>query len=335
MRIDVHTHFQSLDFIKHLQGRSALPRTVFEGGTYTVQCAMGLQVPSLPILMDMEAKLRETDRMRIAVSVLSHGLVLGPDVLEGEEADEWAMRINDDLARILQAYPGRFLGLGTIGFGDPRRATAEVDRCITQLGFKGIQIFSNVAHQWLDSPAFRPVFQEIGRLGVPIHLHPAVPPNSDGLTRGSLLIGLGAPYESSLNTLRLIQCGLFDEIPDLKVIVSHAGGVLPYLMGRLEVYAPPSPLDPGPSALQHPLRYYLKNLYVDTVCYHREALTCCHAVMGAQQMLYGTDHPFGRPDMPAELIEQLDCPASERELIYHGTAERLFGLPTHVGQSSA
>jgi predicted TIM-barrel fold metal-dependent hydrolase len=326
MRIDVHTHFQSLDFIKHLQGRSTLPCTLLEGGTYVVQCAAGLKVPALPMMLDMEEKLREMDRMQIGVSVLSHGLVLGPDVLEGEEADDWAMRINDDLARIIQTYPGRFLGLGTIGFGDPQRAIAEVDRCIHQLGLKGIQVFSNTAHQWLDSPAFRPIFQHIGRLGVPIHLHPAVPSNDNGLTSGSLVIGLGVPYDSSLSTVRLIQSGLFDEIPDLKVIVSHAGGVLPYLMGRLEVYAPPSPLDPAPSTLLHPLGYYLRNLYVDTVCYHREALTCCHAVMGARHMVYGTDHPFGRPAMPTELIEQLECSSWERELIYHGNAERLFGL---------
>jgi predicted TIM-barrel fold metal-dependent hydrolase len=326
MRIDVHTHFQSLDYIKHLQGRRALPRTVLDGGTYLVQCAAGLRVPSLPTMMDMDEKLRDLDALQIDLSILSHGLPLGPDALGGEEADEWAMRINDDLARIIQAYPGKFLGLASLGFGSPERAIAEVDRCINQLGFKGVQIFSNIAHHWLDSPEFRPVLQHIAHLRVPIHLHPAVPPVPDGLINGSLLLALGFPYDSSLNTVRLIQSGVFDEVPDLTVIVSHAGGVLPYLIGRLEVYAPPSPLDPGPSTLLHPLGHYVRNLYVDTVCYHREALSCCYGVLGAQHMVFGTDHPFGRPAMSAEIIERLECPAFERELIYHGNAERLFGL---------
>jgi predicted TIM-barrel fold metal-dependent hydrolase len=326
MRIDVHTHFQSLDFIKHLHGRSGLPRTVLDGGTYLVQCTAELQVPALSSMVDMDEKLRDLDTLQVDLSVLSHGLPLGPDVLGGEEADEWAMRINDDLARIIQTYPGKFLGLASLGFGSPERALAEVDRCINQLGFIGVQIFSNVAHRWLDAPEFRPVFQHIGRLGVPIHLHPAVPPVPDGLTSTTLFLALGFPYDSSLNTVRLIQSGLFDEIPDLKVIVSHVGGILPYLIGRLEIYAPPSPLDPGPSRLQHPLGHYVRNLYVDTVCYHREALSCCYGVMGAHHMVFGTDHPFGRPDLPAEIIEQLECPAFERELIYHANAERLFGL---------
>ncbi|HEX6556009.1 MAG TPA: hypothetical protein VF026_24840 [Ktedonobacteraceae bacterium] len=110
MRIDVHTHFQSLDYIKHLQGRNTLPKAVLEGGTYAVQCASGLQIPSLSKMVDMEEKLRDMNEMHIGVSVLSHGLPLGPDVLGGEEADEWAMRINDDLARIIQTYPGKFIG---------------------------------------------------------------------------------------------------------------------------------------------------------------------------------------------------------------------------------
>lgn len=325
-RIDIHTHFQCLDFVKHLQGRSALPRTILEGGTYAVQCASGFRVPSLPKMVDMEEKLRDLDTMKIAVSALSHGLPLGPDVLGGQEADEWAMRINDDLARIIQAYPGKFIGLGSIGFGDPQRSIAEVNRCINQLGFKGLQIFSNIAHKMLDSPEFLPVFKHIGMLGVPIHLHPAIPSGQPGLDTASLFLSLGFPYDASLNTLRLIQSGIFDEVPNLTLIVAHIGGIIPYLKGRIEAYSAPSPLLTDPLRLVHPLGYYLSNLYVDTVCYHREALECSYKVMGADHLLYGTDHPFGSYHVAAEIIEQLDGSETARELIYHGNAERLLRL---------
>jgi predicted TIM-barrel fold metal-dependent hydrolase len=132
-RIDIHTHFHCLDFVKHLQGRSTLPRTLLERGSYVIECAHGLSIPSLPTLVDMEEKLRDMDQMYIDVAVLSHGLPLGPDVLDAQEADEWAMRINDDLARIIQTYPGKFLGLGSIGFGNVQRSLAEIDRCINTL----------------------------------------------------------------------------------------------------------------------------------------------------------------------------------------------------------
>lgn len=108
--------------------------------------------------------------------------------------------------------------------------------------------------------------------------------------------------------------------------MAHIGGVLPYLIGRIGTYCAPSPLVPNASLLKHPIENYLHKLYVDTVCYHIEALECCYKVMGPEQMLYGTDHPFGRYDEPAEVLEQLDCSPSERELIYRGNAERLLNL---------
>jgi len=174
-RIDIHTHFQCLDFVKHLVGRNAFPRAVLDGGTYAVECTAGFRVPALPKIIDMDAKLLDLEAMDITVSVLSHGLPLGPDVLGGAEADDWAMRINDDLARIVAAYPGKFVGFGTIGFSNPQRAVAEVDRCITQLGFKGLQIFSNIAGKMPDSAEHRAVFQHIGRIARKVIVDPQRP----------------------------------------------------------------------------------------------------------------------------------------------------------------
>ena len=326
MRIDIHTHFQCLDFVKHLQGRSTLPNSVLDGGTYIIRCAAGLNVPALPKIIDMEKKLRDMEDMKIDIAVLSHGIPFGPDVLSGREADEWAARINDDLARIIDRYPGKFVGLGSIGFGDCERSITEVDRCVKELGFRGFQIFSNLCNRLLDSSEFIPVLRHIGMLGMPIHLHPAIPLNYVGLNTASLFLSLGFPFDNSLNTVRLIQSGLFDETLDLKLIVAHIGGVIPYLSGRIETFAAPSQTFPDALRLMYPIDHYLRQLYVDTVCYHVEALECCYKVMGAKHMLYGTDHPFGRTDVAAELIEQLSCPASDRELIYHGNAERLLNL---------
>jgi aminocarboxymuconate-semialdehyde decarboxylase len=328
MRIDFHTHFQCLDFVKHLQGRSLLPKSFLDGGTYIIQCAAGLDVPSLPKIIDMEEKLRDMEAIKIDVAVLSHGIPFGPDLLGGQEADEWAMRINDDLARIIAKYPGRFVGLGTIGFGDCQRSIEEVDRCIKKLGFGGFQVFSNTSDKLLDSPEVLPVLRHIGTLRAPIHLHPGIPLNRIGLDTPSQFLSLGFPYDTSLNAARLIRSGLFDESPDLKLIVAHAGGVIPYLKGRLGIHGALAPLVSDWPRLAHPIEHYLGRLYVDTVCYHIEALECCYKVMGAKQMLYGTDHPFGRYDVAAELIEQLNCPEADRELIFHGNAERVLNLKT-------
>ena len=326
MRIDIHTHFQCLDFIKHLQGRSNLPQSILDGGTYSIQCAAGLRVPAFPQVIDIEKKLRSMEDMKIDIAVLSHGIPFGPDVLGGREADDWAMRINDNLARIIAAYPGKFVGLGSIGFGDRERSIAEVDRCTKQLGFSGFQVFSNTSSTLLDAPEFLPVLKHMAKLGMAIHLHPAIPLNRIGLSAASLFLALGFPYDTSLNVVRLIQSGLFDEAPDLRLIVSHIGGVIPYLSGRMAAYSTPSPLVPAADFPKHSIDHYLNRLYVDTVCYHIEALECCHKVMGTNHLLYGTDHPFGSYDIVTELVEQLNCSQMDRELIYHGNAEQLLNL---------
>jgi predicted TIM-barrel fold metal-dependent hydrolase len=218
------------------------------------------------------------------------------------------------------------VGLGTIGFGDVDRSIAEVDRCIHELGFKGVQVFSNVHGQPLDSPDTLKIIRHIGELGVPIHLHPAVPLNRVALEGASLQLALGFTFDTSLNTVRLIRSGVFDELPDLRVIVAHVGGVIPYLKARIVTYSAPSALITAAPELTHPIEHYLNHLYVDTVCYDAAALGCCYESLGASQMLYGTDHPFGAYGAAAELVESLDCTAAERELIYSGNAAQLFNL---------
>jgi predicted TIM-barrel fold metal-dependent hydrolase len=326
MRIDIHTHFQSLAYVKHLHERSALPRAVLAGGNSVIQCGAGVNVPALPKMLDISEKLHDMDASGIDVAVLSHGIPLGPDALGGTEAEDWAACINTDLASIVAGHPDRFVGLGTVGFGDVERSIAEVDRCIRELGFKGMQVFSNIDGNPLDAQHVLSVIRHIGALGVPIHLHPAVPLNRVALDTASLHLPLGFPFDTSLNAVRLILSGIFDELPDLHLIVAHVGGVIPYLKARIVTYSVPSPLISEAPDLTHPIQHYLDNLYVDTVSYDRAALDCCYQSLGASQMLYGTDHPFGAYATAAALLEQLECSAAERELIYSGNARRLFKL---------
>lgn len=325
MRIDVHTHFLCLDFVKHMQGRSALPRTVLEGGAYFVNCGQGLNLPTVPKIVEVDEKLRDMEAMQVDVSVLSHGIP-GPDVLGGQEADDWARRINDHLAGIIEQHPDRFLGWGSIGFGDPDRACAEVDRCLNELGFKGIQLFSNTNRKVLDAPEFMPVYKHVAELGMPLNMHPAYPLNTTGMETSALIVPLAFLYDTSLNTVRLIQSGLFDAAPTLKLIVPHVGGIIPYLYGRIAAYNNPSIHFHDQRKLQEPFEHYLDLLYIDSVCYNLEALDHCYRFLGAARILYGTDHPFGQYHIAAGMVDRLQCSAEDRALIYHGNAERLMKL---------
>ena len=325
MRIDVHTHLISLDFLTHLLGRSSVPNALLEGGTYFVDCTSNYRLQCPPQHADMEEKLRDMERMGVDVSVLSHGIP-GPELLGGTEADDWASRINDFMAGVVQAHPDKFIGWGSIGFGSPERSVAEVDRCINQLGFKGIQLFSNINQRVLDSPEFMPVYRHIADLGVPMNMHPTAPLNLVGIDKAPLIPSLGFIYDTSLGTMRLITSDLFDQAPNFKLIVPHVGGIIPYLGGRLErsvdtwVHSQEEP----PLAL--PAADYMAKIYVDTVAHSPQALEYCYKLVGAERLLFGTDHPFANYIAVSDLVENLDCSEEDRELIYHGNPERLLGL---------
>ena len=317
MHLDVHSHFLHLDFIKHLAGRSSLPRSVEEAGEWFVDCTPAYRVPAGPRITDMPTKLEELEVMDVDMSVLSHGIP-GPEVLPRDEADYWASRINDHLAGLIEANSGRFLGWASVGFGTAERSIAEIDRCVDQLGFKGIQIFSNIGGRLIDSAEFWPVYRHMADIGLPMNLHPTIPLNIVGMDRRNLVSGLGFMYDTSLATMRLIDAGLFDELPHLKFIMPHVGGILPYIRGRLERQREDQPTKVSDS---------FDRLYFDTVTYNFDALEYCYRWIGAERLLYGTDHPFTAPTrFIADFVEQLDCTPEQRELIFHGNAERLLGI---------
>lgn len=317
MHLDIHSHFLSMDFVMHMIGRSELPTTVLEGGEYSIECGGELRFDASARIVDMDTKLKDLEAMGVDLSVLSHGIP-GPEVLAPDEADYWASKINDHLASIIEAYPGKFLGWGTIGFGDPQRSVAELERCVNELGFKGMQLYANIGGRVVDSPEFWPVYRRAAELGVALNLHPTIPLNRNGMDTRSLLSGLGFMYDTSLATMRLFDSGLFDELPTLKFILPHVGGVLPYLRGRVDRQRVGKP---------RPVSDYFDLIYFDTVSYNMESLDLCYKWIGPERMLYGTDHPFTPPTrFIADMVEGLGCTPEELEMIFHGNAERLLGI---------
>jgi len=326
MRIDIHSHFLDMDFIRHLEGRPERPTSYQENGAYFVDCAPGLTHGSGPRIVNMDIKLREMELMGIDVSVLSPGMP-GPECLNPgapEEADYWASRINDYLAGLIDAHPGKFLGWGTLGYGDADRTIAEADRCVRELGFKGFQLYSNVGGSVIDEPAFLGVYEHVATLGVPLNIHPTIPLNLVGMDAHGLISGLGYMYDTSLALVRLLGAGVFDRSPSLKLIMPHVGGIVPYLQGRISR----RPLTNAKGTLAS----YLAMVNYDTVTYDLAALEYCFAFAGAERLLYGTDVPFTDAIPAADaLVERLDCTEAERELIYHGNAERLLGIEAWSG----
>ena len=326
MRIDIHSHLMSVAFLEHLRGRDTLPTAVPDADGFIAHCAPGVSLPYGPPILSVEAKLAEMDAAGIDLAVLSHGMP-GPAVLGGAQADLWAARINDELAAITAAHPGRFAGWASLGFGASSRTIAEADRCLDELGLAGFQVWSNLGDRPLDDPGVLPVLEHIAARGAAIHLHPAPPPGQQGLAPASM-IGFAFPVDTSLAVLRLIGAGLFDRNP--VIIAAHLGGVLPWLRDRIGLWdrnIPPLPGQPQPA---RPVGEYLDRLYIDTVGYGAAPLEYCYSQFGAERMLFGTDHPYAAPGLAQDLVDRLPCTQAEHEQILAGNALRLLRLNAAV-----
>ena len=292
-----------------------------------MSCTGGYQHASPLAHADVDQKLRDMENLGIGVSVLSHGMP-GPELLGGPEADDWASRINDHLAGLMQAHPCKFEAWATLGWYSAESTIAEIDRCVNQLGFKGIYLFSNINQKTLDSKEFWPVYKHVEGLGVPMNMHPTAPINMNGIDHRPLVPGMAFMFDTTLATVRMVMSGVFQEYPDLKLIVSHTGGFVPFIPARVGRMidgwtSPEDWID-----LDQSSQAYFDKIYVDTVAHSPAVLEYCYKMFGADRILYGTDHPFAHPsfEMFNEMVDALDYSESERELINHGNAERLLAI---------
>ena len=208
MRIDVHSHLVYLPYLEYLTGRNSLPDGVLRDGTYFVSCTCGYLHASPIMHADVDQKLRDMDELGIGMSILSHGMP-GPELLGGQLADDWATRINDHLAEVIQSYPGKFQAWATLGWGSAERTITEIDRCVNQLGFKGVYLFSNINQKTLDSKEFWPVYKHIEYLGIPMDMHPTAPINMYGIDHRPLVPGMAFMFDSTLATVRMVMSGVF------------------------------------------------------------------------------------------------------------------------------
>ncbi len=291
-----------------------------------------------PKLLDLGAgRIAAMDEGGVDVQVLSLAAI-GWDALDGATATMVSREVNDELAEAMRARPERLAGFATLGMKEPEKAAAELERCVTRLGFAGAMVDGTVGGLFLDDSRFLPVFEAATQLGVPVYVHPAPPPETvqaayyAGLPRelGALLsmAGWGWHAETGLHTLRLILGGLFDRLPALQVIIGHMGEGLPYALTRSSGI-----LSEAAPQLQQPVAaYFQSNLHVTTSGYFTTPpLQCALDVVGIERMMFSVDYPFSSMTRGRRFLEEAEPMLGKdgRERLTHGNAERLLrlGLP--------
>jgi aminocarboxymuconate-semialdehyde decarboxylase len=225
------------------------------------------------------------------------------------DAKAMAECLNDYIARMVQAAPGRFYGLGMVPLQDPHAAAAALEGLRAQ-GLHGIEVGSNVLGSSLGEPRFLPFWQSVESAGLAVFVHALHPTMTDRFTGPEQVVNaVGFPTDTGLTIASLITSGTLQACPHLRLAFSHGGGSFPFLLPRLEnawsgAWNEGEPLVAGaqPSELRRALAEspatYARRLYYDTLLFDRRAIRYLLDIMGPGQLTIGTDYPFFPRERP-------------------------------------
>jgi len=275
-----------------------------------------------------EQRLSVMDAGGIDVSVLS---LAGPGVQVERDATiarRMAMECNDFLAQKIDGQP-RYGGLAHLAMQDPASAAVELERCIRDLGFKGVMINGQTNGAYLDDDRFSPFWEAAQALDAPVYIHPGNPADVPYMYNGhSELFGpvWSWTVETGTHALRLIFGGVFDRFPQAKVILGHMGETLPYQLWRFDSRWGIS--NRGQKELKlAPSEYIKRNIWVTTsgVC-DDLPLRCAIDAIGGDRVMFSVDHPFENTAKAVDWIEAADISAAERRAVCYDNAKTLLGL---------
>jgi 2,3-dihydroxybenzoate decarboxylase len=280
-----------------------------------------------------ELRLKEMDEAGIDVQVLSHGAP-STQKLDPETAVRLSREVNDRLHRTIQTRPDRFGGFAALPTPDPKAAADELARAVNELGLQGAMVHGLTGGDlFLDDKRFWPIFERAQALDVPIYLHPAAPhPDvvaayyQDYLEDFPSLASAGWGYtvETATQGIRMVLSGVFDEYPELKIIIGHLGESIPFSLWRIDqAMSRPGNRDTSFSFKD----YFCKHVWITTSGnFSNPALLCCVMEMGVDRILYSVDWPFVDNMLGAEWIPTIPLGAEDKAKILSGNAEKLLKL---------
>jgi len=311
-KIDCHTHLFPKEYVSELKRMNA-PAPMITDERF----------------LSPEKRVEDMERAGIDRQVVSIA-VPGVDVSTPEASIRLSRIVNDGLFDLVGSDE-RFVPLASLPMLSPGDAVDELERAVEDLGFRGAGIFTTVAGKPVDLPEFRPVYKAASRMRVPLFLHPIAPAHGGVYDDYRLLSVLGFPFETTHAATRLALSGLLEERPGVNLVLSHLGGALPYLVGRIDdgyrIFGSTQ------AELPRPPSEYLKMMYLDAASFYGPALECAYSFWGAEKIVLGSDYPYGWVgDLGrcVESVESLEMDESDRRMIMHLNAERLLNLPSTI-----
>jgi len=291
-----------------------------------------------PRLFDVqEIRLREMDKHGIEMMILSLNAPAIQAIHDANRAIEVAREANDVCAEHMRKRPDRFQSFAALPMQDPQAAAAELTRCVKELGFVGALVngFSQVGAPdnvvYYDLPQYRPFWRTVESLGVPFYLHPRNPlPSWTKFYDGhNWMLGPNWAFaaETAVHALRLIGSGLFDECPNLQVVLGHLGEGIPVQLWRIDGRNTWMN-EPHRYAAEHGVgHYFRKHFHVTTSGnFHTPSMLNAMTELGAERVMFSVDWPFEDIGQAAVWFDHAEISEADRARIGRNNAMKLFKL---------
>jgi aminocarboxymuconate-semialdehyde decarboxylase len=334
--IDIHHHFVPEQVIEEARQHGkplGVQVSEEENGSIHFSFGNGPKYALQQGLTDEVPRLAMMDHGKIAVAALDPSTnILGYD-LQGEQAESWCRLYNECVNEFLKKYPDRFTAMAAVPIQEPARAARVLEHAVTELGFRGAYIATNIHHQYYDSDLFDPFWAKAQDLDVLVFMHPENPAGTELMGSFGLRLVCGNPADTTLSLGILIYSGVLDRFPKLKLCTCHGGGFFPYHVSRFDrefltgKQATRRADRPNAPRCKSMPSAYLKNLYFDTLVYDVETLEFLRRKVGAEHLMLGTDFPYVLGDWQgADKIASLSCAEIEKSAILEGNARKLLKL---------
>lgn len=266
------------------------------------------------------------------LSVENTDVYLLPDSL----APDFARQYNDLLAEKIKDHPASFTAFALLPVTTPKAAADELERTVKTYGFKGAMIKGHINGEFLDAPKFAPIFERAEQLGVPIYIHPGIPPQEvidayysnvgdmTGPNEAIACYGWGWHAETAVHVLRLLVAGVFDQYPRLKIIIGHMGEMLPMMWSRSNgVFRPGN----GGKNKRTLIETFREQLFITTSgMFTQPPLQLAIDTIGIDNIMFSIDYPFSSNQVGVDFLHSLDLPADQIAKIAHLNADRILGL---------
>lgn len=319
--IDAYTHILTEDFHETLTA------------DYDFQGLSG----SPAWLWNVEKRFEDMDDYGIDKQVITLALPPLWRGMDPEEALPLVELANDEIRRLADEHPDRFIPVGTLPFATEEYRD-EYRRCVDDLGLKGVQLFSNVDGRPIDSPAFEALFEQAADDGVPLWLHPQLYEWYEWADEYMDHRLFGWPFDTTLALSRLVFSGIIDRNPNLKLVSHHGGGMVPFYGKRIEMffeqrmrYPENYPGVENWPEYNHSIEESFQSFFADTaVSGSTSAIDCAMSYFGSDHILFGTDYPFsperGRTALrtTVDAIEGASFDEQERTAVYAGNLDSIL-----------